>query len=211
MDAAAASLLADPAASKPTVVFLLLLLSLASALQQRLLASTGTGARRGITVPHNTSVPQDAEEALPLAGAAGSALPPRQGDHRQRRGHQGEAPGKGAGKGLRRRVPLVLRPFTWVLGMVKTPLGLLPLLVSSYHVQPRSFTTSKRLRSCHSRPLAAQLPYGKGISCTSESERTAPRWQPRAQPSLGVVLVHTQALTRRTIPASLSRPQGIQS
>ena len=127
MDAAAASLLADPAASKPTVVLLLLLLSLASAFQQRLLASTGAGTRRGVTVPHNTTVPQAAEEAPPLAWAAGSTLPPRQGD-RHRRGHHGPGPAPGKGKG--RRVPLVIRPFTWVLGLAKSPLGL-SLLVST--------------------------------------------------------------------------------
>ena len=128
MDAAAASLLADPAGpAKPTVVLLLLLLSLASAFQQRLLNSTGAGPRRGVTVPQNTSVPQVEEEAPPLAGAAGSALPPRQGGDRHR--HRHHAPAPPPGKGPRRRVPLVLRPVGWLLGLVKSPLGL-SLLVS---------------------------------------------------------------------------------
>jgi hypothetical protein len=114
-----AALLADPA-SKPTVLLLLLLLSLASALQTRL--QSATGARR--IVPLTTAVPASPAALEDVAAAdtrivGGPTLPPRDQLARNRR-----RPAKSSLSPRNpRRLPVVLRPVGWAARLVRTVVG----------------------------------------------------------------------------------------
>lgn len=182
-----AALLSDPTGSKPTVLLLLLLLSLASALQTRL-QSVSAGRR---VVPLETAVPvapagRERVEDARVAGSAAPTLPPRDGEHsRHRRGRAAHAAPPEhrpphADKG-RRRLPIVLRPVRWAVSLVGSVLRS-PVRVAIV-AAVRGVRMWELRWACveHARPVSP----------------VSPRFPPRAQAVGGAFAVHQQNSGRR--------------